>query len=569
MSVRASTRESPGGVTDPPGQLPTQKKRSSGNFERREGYGIEVIDDEPIPQGDPVADIWQKLQAAQRKAAQEYLNPHEEKFKRSAVRATPLSKDNAAWRSLTGSPLLVVFTKSGCKRSEEALREAQIAQGMVAKFGGATRIANLGTDKEEDFALSLGVKDVPCLRMYKSGNVGSNNYVIYNGADMAAAEIAHWVLSQEEAKIRYTADAEMPSRESDAEASAAGPVVRASIYAGSANAQLLNQLMKAPDSLPSPFTLFKISYVDSLDKEAFRVYRQQQPFSIGEEEYLTPDSLIWDEGAIMQLLLKAEDRKIFFGEPPSSVLVGARALLSVYVSHYQNLQDIALLLMEFQPQYKDRIAFHIANRTLKTAARSANIFSHSWGGAVLTSAEANTEAYQRSTGVSREAVPFSQYSLSMPFNYHNMKDFFEEWASGKRELHFRSNRYSYTEKGSPILELNHAQFMRLLRKKKRKPLVVLYYKSDCPACKEFLKAFKAVATVFAEEQDLKGQMLFGQINGSLNDLIDFDMITKIPAVVMYPPGPGALDTRVVYSGPPMQELVGNFVQKHRPAHDEL
>ncbi|KAL8441832.1 hypothetical protein Emag_006877 [Eimeria magna] len=574
MSVGEIIREGPAGFAEPPGQLATQKKESSGTFTKRErqkaeGAGIEVIDDEPNPKGGAVANVWDELQAAQRKAAEEYLNPHEEKIRRSAVRATPISKGNAAWRSLSGSPLLVVFTRAGCKKSEEALREAQIAQGMVVKFGGATRIANLEVDKESDFAQSLGATDVPSLRMYRNGNVNSTQYVAYNGADMAAAEIAHWVLSQEEATIRYTADAEMPTRESDAEASAAGPVVRAFVYAGSPNAELLNQLARAPNSLPSPFTLFKISYVDSLNKEAFRVYRQQLPFSIGEEEYLTLNSLVWEKGAIMQLLLKAEDRKIFFGEPPSSLLVGARALLSIYVSHYQNLQDIALLLMEFQPKYEARIAFHIANRTIKTAARSENIFSHSWGGAILTSAEANTEAYQRSTGVLREAVPFTQYSLSMPFNYHSMKAFFEEWANGRRELHFRSNRTSHTEEGSPILELNHSQFMRLLRDSKRKPLLVLYYKSDCSDCKRFLAAWKAVATVFAEEEALKGQVLFGQINESLNDLIDFDLRSAIPKIVMYPPGPGALDRRVVYSGPPTQELIGHFVQEQRAAHDEL
>ncbi|KAL8271112.1 hypothetical protein Esti_004966 [Eimeria stiedai] len=560
MSLGDFIRESPGGLT--------QSKQSSGTFKKRErqqaeGAGIVIIDDEQLSAEARAEAVWEELQAAQRKVAEEYLNPHEEKLKGSAVPATPISKENAAWRSFSGSPLLVVFTKSGCKKSEEALREAQIAQGIVAKFGGATRIANLEKDKERNFAQSLGVKDVPCLRMYRNGNVNSSNYVAYNGADMAAAEIAHWVLSQEEAKIRYAADAEMPTRGSDAEASAAGPVVRASIYTGSPNAELLSRLMKAPGSLPSPFTLFKISYVDSLDKEAFGVYRQQLPFSIGEEAFLTLNSLVWEKGEIMQLLLKAEERKIFYGEPPSSLLVGKRALLTIYVSQYQNLQDIASLLMEFQPKYGDRIAFHIANRTLKTAARSATVFSHSWGGAVLTSAEANTEAYQRSTGVTREAVPFTQYTLSMPFNYHSMKAFFEEWASGKRELHFRSNRYSYTEKRSSVLELNHSQFMRLLRESKRKPLIVLYYKSDCPECEKFLRIWKAVATVFAEDEDLKGQVLFGQINGSLNDLVDFDVSSNIPAIVMYPPGPSALDRRVVYSGPPTQELVGNFVQEHR------
>ncbi|KAL8453615.1 hypothetical protein Emed_000750 [Eimeria media] len=571
MSVGETIRESPGDIAKPSSQLAAQKKESSGSSKKRESESprIEVVDDEQNPKGAAVANVWAELQAAQRRAAEEYKNPHEEKFKKSAVRAAPLSKESAAWRSLSGSPLLVVFTKAGCKKSEEALREAQIAQGMVMKFGGATRIANLEVDKESEFAQSLGVKDVPCLRMYSDGNVHSTQHVAYDGADMAAAEIAHWVLDQEKAKIRYTEDAEVFARESEAEASAVGPVVRAFIYTGSPNAQLLNQLMKAPDSLPSPSTLFKITYVDSLNKEAFRVYRQQQPFSIGEEEYLTLNDLVWQKGAIMQLLLKAEDRKIFFGEPPPSLLVGTRALLSVYVSHYQNLQDIALLLMEFQPKYGDRIAFHIANRTIKTASRSENIFSHSWGGAVLTSTEANTAAYQRSTGVSREAVPFTQYSLSMPFNYHSMKAFFEEWADGKRELHFRSNRTSYTKKGSPILELNHNQFMRLLRDSKRKPLLVLYYKSDCPDCTQFLDVWKAVATVFSEEEALKGQVLFGQINGSLNDLIDFDLRSKLPAIVMYPPGPRALDRRVVYSGPPTLELIGNFVQEQKAAHDEL
>ncbi|KAL8435337.1 hypothetical protein Efla_006967 [Eimeria flavescens] len=527
--------------------------------------GITVTDEESLKQK---TNIWSDLEAAMKQIEEDHRNPYEESITSRAVPADKLSRDKARWRSLAGSPILVVFTKPG-KESEEALREAQIAQGIVLDFGGTTAVANLEANKEPEIAKSLGITSFPLLRMYRDGNVEGTNYATYNGTDMTAAEIAHWVLRNENFGVQFVAKEWRPAREGASLASPAGPVVYASVFKGSLNEQLLESIIAAKNSLPSPFTLFKVRYVADLSNESFRVYRQQLPFNTGEEDSLSLNDTTWELDAVLRLLLEAEDRKIFFGEAPSSALVGTRQLFSVFVSEHENLQDIALLLLEFQRKYKDRIAFHIASRTLQKAARSESIFSHSWGGAVLRGSQPDPAAYQRAAGVFREEVPFSQYTLSMPFNYHNMKAFFQEWESGKRELHFRSHRETFTEKDSPVLELNHGEFVRLLRKQRRAPLAVLYYKSDCEDCVDFLKSWKAIAKIFAEEAELKGSIIFGQINASLNDLVDFDMRARIPAVAMYPHGEAALDRRMLYVGPPIVELMGNFVHAFRANHGEL
>lgn len=69
-----------------------------------------------------------------------------------------------------------------------------------------------------------------------------------------------------------------------------------------------------------------------------------------------------------------------------------------------------------------------------------------------------------------------------------------------------------------------------------------------------------VARAFAEDEHLKGRLLFGQVDGLTNDLIDFDIRSNLPAIAVYPPGPKALDRRILYAGPPMVGFIGNFLQ---------
>lgn len=549
---------------EPRGSIREEKTSS----EEADGTDIEIVgDSEPEHLSAEPADIWQDLEAAKEKLHQEHLNPREERLRKAATVAASTIKRDVRLHSPSGSPLLVVFTASRCQKSEEALREAQIAQPMVRNLGGNIEVATLATFKEPELAKRLEIQTVPCLRLYRDGDLESTDYLTYNGTDVTATEIAHWILTQEEATVRYVTQQFI--RGAAAEGSPVGPVVHARVRRGSPRAEAVEQLLRARDQLPSRFSLFSVQYVEPSDEEEFRVYRQQLPFDVGEEEFLSLRAAEWKAEAIMALMLEAENRKVFYGDKPSSLLLGKRALLSVYVSQFENLQDIAWLLMEFQPRYADRIAFHIANRTLKMAARSADIFSHTWGGAVLTDQQANPSAYERVAGVSREAVPFAQYALSMPFNYHSMKAFFEDWASGKRELHFRSSRYSQTEKDSPVLELNHLQFLEILHKPQRAPVGVLYYEPGCSGCKEFLESWKTVATAFAANEALKGQMSFAQLNGKVNDLLDFDMRSKIPVVAVYPPGPSALDGRVFYTGPSTVELLGNFMATLTARNDEL
>lgn len=513
--------------------------------------------------------MWETLQQAKKRLNESHQNPLEEKLKRAAIPAIPIQSDAIRIRSAMGLPLLVVFTKTDCSKSEEALREAQIAQPMIYSLGGSTKVAHVATEKEPQLVEQLGVGTVPLLRLYKNGNTESMDYTSYNGTDMTATEIAHWVLGREGLTVQYPTANLQTMGEITSEGSPVGPVVRACVHRGGRHDELLQRIANDKDNLPSPFIIFKIYYVDLSDKEEFRVYRQQLPFNVGETELLSLTDPVWEEGQIRSLLLKAEDREIFYGESPTQSVLGERVLFSVYVSKLENLQDIAELLMEFQPTYKDRIAFHIAKRTVKSAARSSEIFSHKWGGAVLTSQKDNEAAYQRTAGVFREEVPFERYALSMPFNYHNLKNFFEEWESGKRQLHFRSNRYSYTKKHSPVVELNHVQFVTLLHKQDREPLAILYYEKNCTGCREYHKLWTKVAMAFASNKSLKGQMLFGQVDGQTNDLIDFDMRKRLPAIAVYPPGPKALDRRIVYTGPLTAENLGNFLAMLRVKRDEL
>ena len=515
------------------------------------------------------ANIWDELEAAKKALHEAHMNPKDVRLKSGVKQAKNITRDTLQRRGSAGTPLLVVFTTAGCPYSEEALREALFAQPMIRNFGGSTTVATVATEKDPELVRLLGLTKLPRLHFYRDGHLESPDHQTYNGTEMVATEIAYWVLRQEAATVRYTAEGQQPMRQTADQGSPVGPVVYASVHKGSPRAELVEHLARNTDQLPSRFTLFNIQYVDPSNKEEFRVYRKQLPFDVGDEESLSLGEPTWEPRSIIALLLEAENRKVFFGEKPPPALSGARALLSVYVSRFENLQDIAMLLMEFQPKYQDRIAFHVANSTLRTAARSKAIFSHTWGGAVLTDRQGNASAYRKVAGVVREAIPFTQYSLSMPFNYHNLKAFFQEWESGKRELHFRSNIYSYSEKGSPVMELSHAQFVDILNTSERAPVSILYYEPDCSDCERFREAWRKTAQFFDEREALKSKVLFGQINGLLNDILDFDMRTKMPAIAVYPPGPRALDARVLYTGPPVAELLVAFLTRLTAKRDEL
>lgn len=541
---------------------PESLESAEGEFDGLRTAVLEPATTEPF-------DISEELEAAKRQAFEEYLNPLEEKLKVPVSPAAYITREDVGTRIPTGQPLLAVFTASGCQMSEEAAREARIAQPLIHSHGGFLEVAIIVTEREPELTKSLGITVTPVLRLYRDGNLKSTDHTTYDGKHMTATEIAYWVLAQENAVVRYGAEERQPLRGAELECSPVGPIVYASVHRGGQHAELVEQLVRNRSSLPSRFTLFNIQYISGVDKEELQVCRQEQPFDVGEEMLLRLENSMWEPESISALLKKAESRNIFYGEEPALPLLGSRVVLSVYVSQYQNLQDIAWLLMEFQPTYKDRIAFHIAHRTMKMASRSEDIFSHTWGGAVLTTRQANEEAYQRTAGVFREEVPFAQYALPMPFNYHNMKAFLEEWQSGKLQLHFRSNRYSYIDHSSPVMELNHAQLLGLLHKPDRMPLGILYYESTSPDSKQFLSAWNSVAKAFSKDETLKGQILFGQVNGLLNDLIDFDLRRKLPSIAVYPPGPKALDRRVLYTGPPTVEMLGNFMAMLRIKRQEL
>lgn len=465
-------------------------------------------------------------------------------------------------RTPTVDSTLAVFTNEGCPYSEEALREAQLAQKMVRSLGSSLTVVNV---KETELAKLLGIKTIPCLRFYLSPNIRSAAYKTYDGANIAADEIAHWILLHQGKTVQSAAS----FRTASSRGSPVGPVVHAFVHEGSQRAALVVRLSKNTEQLPSRFTLFYIEHVDSSEREEFRVYRKKLPFDVGEEEYLTLEEPQWEPKSILALLLEAENRMLFYGDRPSRVLLGKRALLTVYVSHLENLQDIAWLLMEFYETYRDRIAFHIAKNTLKEAARSRDTFSHSWGGAVIADKRANASAYQKVAGVMREHSPFTQYSLSMPFNYHSLQVFLKEWSTGNAELHFRSNRLTYTDKGSHVMELNHVQFLNVLQKARRVPLGILYYEPECSDCQVYLRTWKEVAEVFSTTDALKDQVLFGQVDGHLNDIIDFDMKQNIPSIAVYPEGPQALEKRILYTGPPIVNILAEFLGTVTGKREEL
>src|SRR5699024_10673554 len=108
----------------------------------------------------------------------------------------------------------------------------------------------------------------------------------------------------------------------------------------------------------------------------------------------------------------------------------------------------------------------------------------------------------------------------------------------------------YTDKGSHVMELNHVQFLNVLQKARRVPLGILYYEPECSDCQVYLRTWKEVAEVFSTTDALKDQVLFGQVDGHLNDIIDFDMKQNIPSIAVYPEGPQALEKRILYTGPP-------------------
>ncbi|CDJ27535.1 LOW QUALITY PROTEIN: protein disulfide isomerase, putative, partial [Eimeria mitis] len=357
---------------------------------------------------------------------------------------------------------------------------------MVQSLGGSVKVVNVAIKQETEHAKILGISTIPCLRLYGNNNLKSATYKTYESTNVSADEIAHWILRSQNRTVQSLSGTQDAFREVHSRGSPVGPVVDVSVHEGSPRAALIVRLSKNIEQLPSRFTLFKIKYVGSSEREEFRVYRKKLPFDVGEEEYLTLEEPQWEPKSMLALMLEAESRKVYYGDKPSGVLLGKRALLSVYVSRFESLQDIALLLMEFHEAYNDRIAFHITRSSLKEAARSQDTFSHSWGGAVLTDQQANASAYRRVAGVVRELSPFSQYSLSMPFNYHSLKLFLEEWSTGNPELHFRSNHLTYTKKESSVLELNHHQFLDVLNRAKRAPFAVLYYEPNCADCQAYL-----------------------------------------------------------------------------------
>ncbi|CDJ58684.1 protein disulfide isomerase, putative [Eimeria maxima] len=464
---------------------------------------------------------------------------------------------------------LAVYTNEGCPYSQEALREAQVAQTIVRKHGGTINIRHVDMTKEKELGRLLAIKAMPCLRFYRNSDIRSTTYIAYEGVDMTADEIAYWILQQLGKTIQIAPIGQETFRVAAVKGSTVGPVVHASVHEGSPRAALVTWLSTNREQLPSKSTLFNIKYVDLSQQEQFRVYRKRLPFDVGEEEYLTLEEPQWEPKSILALMLAAENRKVFYGDRPSRILLGKRALLSVYVSHHENLQDIALLLMEFYETYRERLAFHIAKGTLKEAARSQDTFSHSWGGAVIIDQQANPAAYQKVTGVLREHSPFSQYSLSMPFNYHSIQLFLKQWSTGNSELHFRSNRLSYTEKESHVTELNHFHFLKTLLQPNRALLAVLYYEPDCSDCQVYLQVWKEASELFKTAEHLKSQVIFGQLDGSLNDIVDFDIKKRIPSIVVYPEGPKALDRRLLYTGSPIVTDILGFLSTLAAKRDEL
>ncbi|CDJ70428.1 hypothetical protein ENH_00083640, partial [Eimeria necatrix] len=358
-----------------------------------------------------------------------------------------------------------------------ALRESRKAQQLLRDWGSLTRVVAVPLSKIPEFrelleakeapqVVSQGTpKEAPVLRLYPGGRASSSEpFSSYGGPDVAAAEIAYWVLAEEGRAAEFSAEDEARPREAarELQASPIGPV-----------------------------------------------------------------------------------------------------------SRFENLQDIAELLMEFYEKYKSQLAFHIARTSLKEAARAEVLFSTPWGGAVLKDPRPNPWAYQRASGVLREAPPFSQYSLGMPLSFYSLEAFLEQWARGTRELHFRSHRLSATSPGGLGKELSHHQFLQTLHGAPRAPLAVLYYEPRCPGCDLFLDAWKQVAAAFSQQQQLRGRLLFAQLNAELNDLIDFDLKSKLPAIVLYPEGPQALDRRRLYMGPPIVEMIGDFLLAASAPKEEL
>ncbi|CDJ42735.1 protein disulfide isomerase, putative [Eimeria tenella] len=494
-----------------------------------------------------------------------------------------LSVEDLGTTGPLGSPLLAVFA-ADCPPSEEALRESRKAQQLLRDWGSLTRVVAVPLSKSPEFrelleakeapqVVSQGTpKEAPVLRLYPGGRASSSAlFSSYGGPDVAAAEIAYWVLAEEGRAAEFSSEDEARPREAarELQASPIGPVVHARVHRGSAGALLLAQLAQQRQQLPSKSTLFKVQFVEAAEKEELRVYRQLLPFDLGEETFLSSPEPLWELRAVLALLLEAENRKVFYGEVPTGPLLGRRALLSVQVSRFENLQDIAELLMEFYEKYKSQLAFHIARTSLKEAAKAEALFSTPWGGAVLEDPRPNPWAYQRASGVLREAPPFSQYSLGMPLSFYSLEAFLEQWARGTRELHFRSHRLSATSPGGPVKEVSHHQFLQTLHGAPRAPLAVLYYEPRCPGCELFLDAWKQVAAGFSQQQQLRGRLLFAQLNAELNDLIDFDLKSKLPAVVLYPEGPQALDRRRLYMGPPIVEMIGDFLLAAAAPKEEL
>ncbi|CDJ39658.1 hypothetical protein ETH_00003710 [Eimeria tenella] len=156
----------------------------------------------------------------------------------------------------------------------------------------------------------------------------------------------------------------------------------------------------------------------------------------------------------------------------------------------------------------------------------------------------------------------------MPLSFYSLEAFLEQWARGTRELHFGSHRLSATSPGGPVKEVSHHQFLQTLHGAPRAPLAVLYYEPRCPGCELFLDAWKQPAG-FSQQQQLRGRLLFAQLNAEHNDLIDFDLKSKLPAVVLYPEGPQALDRRRLYMGPPIVEMIGDFLLAAAAPKEEL
>ncbi|OEH77834.1 uncharacterized protein LOC34618886 [Cyclospora cayetanensis] len=523
----------------------------------------------PKQENEEFANIWVDLEFTKKKLHEAHANPKQKSLQYDALDAERITSHDLQRITLTKRPRLVVFTTAGCRLSEEALREAQIAHSMIRNLGGLTIVSTIDIVKEPGLASLLGIESAPHLCFYADGSLDILHSVPYNGTDITAIEIAHWVISLEDATLQKTAGGHTASSKASTIGSPVGPVVHACVHNGSPRAELVYQLSRMRTQLPSRLTLFSIQYVDSSEAEELRVYRKQLPFDVGEEEFLSAQGAVWEPTEIMALLLEAENRKVFYGESPPQALLGTRKLFTVYASQFENLQDIASLLMEFQPRYQDRIAFHIASSSLKTAARSEVIFNHTWGGAILSDQYANLSGHQRIAHGVREAVPSAEYSLSMPFNYHSMKAFFEKWERGQRRLHIRSNRYEYSDMGSPVMELNYVQLLDLLHSPRTAPLGILYYEPESLDCQHYLKLWQTVAKDFTNQAGVKGEIIFGQINGLLNDILVFDVKKNKPAIAVYPPGSRSLKTQALYKGPPVVELLEDFLSLLAAKQGEL